>query len=101
MKSEIYYKEMEFIKDWVFTILDFLIENTNKEEERFLFIMSKKSWVNFYQKRIFSGFKEGFNDTNIIAKHLPKNLYIELNKILQNKFSTNIETIKSDSKFKQ
>jgi len=81
-----YTKEIEFIKNWCITIMDFV----SQKDPLFAKIVnsSKDGFRNtptIINKKILSGYQQGFRDINEMAKALKPSEYKELNDILLQK----------------
>ena len=95
-KSE-YLSEMEYIKDWCITVIDFQLEinetvNDLKEQYESLKLFLTNNF-NSKNKNIQRGFKEMYRDFNEEVGYWPDNMKGNLNDILYSKFGETISRI--------
>lgn len=86
--------EMKYIKDWCITILEFMAMKSSGLKP--FYEVTKDNLLKNYtknNKNILKGFKEGYRDINEMAKNLPNDDYLELNKVLVSKFGKSLEDI--------
>lgn len=83
--------EIQFMYDWVNTIITYVVSNypEMKESEqpyRQAFQAAYDRLMDKYSSVYFQGFKQGVNDINGMAKDLRKEEFVELNEMLLAKF---------------
>ena len=89
--------EIDFLKTWSITILDFLSEKDN--DYKMFAETTKLTFAKFPAKpnaQMVKGLREAFRDFNEIAKNLPPSKYQELNIALLKKFGKNLETYSNE-----
>jgi len=86
-------KELEYLRDWCLTILDFLI---SKSGESPIFSQTKEVVTDTFKGKNLRGLRYCKKDINEWAKGLSPSNVSELNSLLDEKFSVNLE--KEDDK---
>lgn len=94
MKKPNYLHEIERLKDRYITILDFM-SLKYPELKNFSAITRNNLLRQYphYNKNILQGFREGYHDISEMASMLPFDDFMELNKILVEKFGKGLDEI--------
>ncbi|WP_270611004.1 hypothetical protein [Bacteroides intestinalis] len=74
--------ELSFMKDWNWTIVDFLVKNENTEFFKELYQVITDT----FDKKNLRGMRMMYNDSNEVARGLSPNKLNEINQILKEKF---------------
>lgn len=89
-----YLLEMEFIKNWIITVMDFL-EKKIPEFHKFSEVMKSTfdKYPNQNSKKMLQGYRESYRDINEMAKNLSLIDYNELDKILIERFGKGLNDV--------